>query len=474
MEKFCPNCGHPIKEEADFCPNCGHQLKKTADKQETTPAAHTRRAPRPPHKPMSKKNKIIIAVVVVLVVAVGGLYAWGKSYYSRVSQVGRITQLIRNQDTSKLADLVVTDNSKVKINSSSVKSITRYYDGSDKLTTLQNTLSDNGVTDGVSLVQDGRYLLFFPKYKLKVKSYTPSVETNYEDSKVYVDGKYVATVSDEGNGEYSTKLKPMLGGKYTIKVEAQASGHKVSDSSEVTLWQEGKQFDYDIQTANLAILGPKDGKVYVGGKYRGDINKNGVLNLDDFQYSDETAAYIVYQVGDKKFTSQSANISDAVAEDEDNDSYDSDDSDDYLDQARNATNNYDSSVTNIYPEFDGAPELDTVNDLLKDCFQDPSSSSFVDGSSNKYYKSFKKMADGFEDTDKIYSWQADPDIYNVYPIGNGVFECNVKIDYQFEHSDDTHIQVAHYPHVTFKKVDGEFKILSVGDGKIIYDKTEED
>lgn len=476
MKNFCPNCGHEIKDGEEFCPNCGQRLEKSA-KKTTTPQVHARRstmvAPKSKsHKPMSKKNKILISVIAAVVVIVVVFFAWGRRYYNTAHQVDRITQAIRDKDNAKLAGLIVTDNHNVKVNATSVKALTRYYSGhAAGLNMLKNTLSNNSAINGISLTQDGHYLLFFPKYKLKVNSYTASVRTNHENSKVYVDGKYVATAQDDGDGEYTAKLKPMLGGKYNIKVAATASDHKISDASDVSLWHENHQFNFDIKTANLAVLGPVDGKVYVGNKYQGKINKSGVLDLNDFQYSDETNAYIVYKVGKNTFTSKDANVSEAVASDEDSDYDDDDDSDDF-EQARAKTNSYDSEMTNIYPEFKGAPDLSKINDLLSNCFQDPDSDSFVNGSSNKYYKSFKKLADAFNDSDKIDGWEVEPDIYNTYPIGNGVFECDAKLDYKFEHDDDTHIQVAHYPHVTFEKVNGEFKILSVGNGKIIYDKTE--
>ncbi|WP_127795660.1 zinc-ribbon domain-containing protein [Lactobacillus johnsonii] len=25
-KKFCPNCGHLLKQDADFCPNCGFKV----------------------------------------------------------------------------------------------------------------------------------------------------------------------------------------------------------------------------------------------------------------------------------------------------------------------------------------------------------------------------------------------------------------------------------------------------------------
>lgn len=322
----------------------------------------------------------------------------------------------------------------------------------------------------INLVRERSYFLIFQKYKLNVASFSASVETNHKNSKIYVDGKYIKTAADEGTGDYVAKIGPYLAGEHDIQIKASASNHNLSTSGTISLWKNNQTYDGNIKTANLAIFGPKGGQVYVGNKYVGEFNNNGILDLEYYQYNSETTAYVVYKVKNNKFTSKEANISEAV--ENTNNSSDSDsDFNGEVQQARDKTNDYDSSYVNVYPDFKAAPSMDTVSSLIKDCFKDPDSDEFIGGSDNKYYKSFRKMADNFNDSDKIMDWSVEPDVNNVYPIGDGVFECNTKLDYKFEHENDDHIQVAHYPHITFKKENGDFKILSMGDGKIIYDVT---
>ena len=52
---FCEKCGAKAKEGAKFCEECGERLKKPVKKAKKK------------MKPLSKKNKIIIGVVSVLV-----------------------------------------------------------------------------------------------------------------------------------------------------------------------------------------------------------------------------------------------------------------------------------------------------------------------------------------------------------------------------------------------------------------------
>lgn len=487
-KEFCPNCGKEVKKGTTFCPYCGAKLSKvdqpTANQQAniaasnpqsaTPPSTHMTRKPVSQQKPpMDNRKKILIAVIAAVVVILGGLFAFGQNYYSMPNQVGRIADDIRNQDNNKLASVVMTDDPKIKITPSSVKPLSNYYtDNYDSLDNLKNTLAQGGSTNGIHLAKDGSYFLIFPKYKLNVESYKASITTNHANSRVYVDGKFVKTAADNGDGSYTAKIGPYIGGKYNVQVKSKtSSGHELASDANISLWQQDRDYNYNIKTANLAILGPNGGQVYIGSRNVGKIAK-GALDIKDFQYNDESSAYVVYKVNGNKFTSKEANISQAVEDSKSNSDGDSD-SDDPLNKAKNATNDFDSAMVNIYPEFKGAPSKGTLESLLNDCFKSPSSDDFIDGSDNKYYKSFDKLADDFNNSDKIESWDIQPDVVGAYPIGGGVFEADVKIDYKFEHESDTHIQVAHYPHVTFKEDDGTFKILSVGEGKIIYDKTED-
>lgn len=483
MKHFCPRCGAELKPGAKFCPHCGYNLMQNSAIGSKRPKRETVRnnisrpvqsqaRPRQvrPRKPWSRKKKITVSAVTVLVILLIGLFAYGRNYYNQVHQVNRIVAAIRKDDNSQLANLVTTNNADVKVNANSVRSITDYYKvHADDLSVLENTLLDNGSVKGISLVQDGHYFLLFPKYKLEVNSYQPTVETNHPNSRIYVDGKYATTAKENAEDSYTAKLAPMLGGSHLIKIQAAASGHNLLSTANVNLWS-NRDYDCNIKTADLAVLGPSGATVYIGDKNCGKINNNQVLDLNDFQYNNSTVVYLVYRVNGEKFISQEASVSDAIASDNDDDSDNSDEDDD-LQEAKEKTNKFDSKMTNIVPTFSGAPSLDTVNDLVQNCFQSADADTFIDGSANKYYKSFHKLADGFNDSDKIDDWDAEPDIYNVYPVGGGVYECDAKIDYEFDHSDNTHIQVAHYPHITFKKDGSDFKILSVGSGNIIYDVT---
>ncbi|ABJ59281.1 zinc-ribbon domain-containing protein [Lactobacillus delbrueckii] len=64
---------------------------------------------------------------------------------------------------------------------------------------------DDVFEDSVSLGEDGHYFFFFPKYKLMVKTYSPTVVTNHENSTIKMNGKNVGKLSASGD-YYQKKL----------------------------------------------------------------------------------------------------------------------------------------------------------------------------------------------------------------------------------------------------------------------------
>lgn len=484
MKRFCPNCGHPIKADAIFCPNCGYKLTKASPNTDSkfkdsirpkdkpvasesqTKSQSKLRQSRRRAKPVSRKKKITITLVSILVVLLIALFAYGKHYYNKSQQVDRIVSVIRENKNSKLASLVTTNKAKVKIDSNSVKSITDYYQSHpSSLNMIENTLSNQGSIKGISLVQDGRYFLIFPKYKLQVNSYRPIIETNHPHSRIYIDGKYIATAqANDEDDDYTAELAPILGGYHTVRIKATASGHNLSSIANINLWSDSN-YNCNIKTANLAVFGPTGSQIYVGRKVCGVIGNGQVKELKDFQYNNETSIHLAYKSHHHKFVSNEMNISDAI--EADNNGSDTDDNDEDIQKAIETINKHYSKMVHVVPTFSGAPSLDTVHNLIKECVYEPTTSIFVNGKNNQNYGDFHRNADNFNDDHKLEDWDVGPDITNIYPVSKNIYSCAAKVIYELDHDTYTHIQVLNYPRVTFEKESGEFKILSMGKGVLI-------
>ena len=103
--KFCPNCGQPIKKlDAEFCPNCGHKLSQTKLSRKEFQSQQANDLAQPVanqqqvttnsvHRPMKKRNKILLICLGVLVIAFAAFYAWGSNHYQKITKLVRLRQV---------------------------------------------------------------------------------------------------------------------------------------------------------------------------------------------------------------------------------------------------------------------------------------------------------------------------------------------------------------------------------------------
>lgn len=79
-KKFCPKCGHPLKQDVDFCPSCGfkvHSKKQTSDQR----VNHTQRVQQISKKRMSKLGIVIASCILLLLVGgITGFYFYNQHH----------------------------------------------------------------------------------------------------------------------------------------------------------------------------------------------------------------------------------------------------------------------------------------------------------------------------------------------------------------------------------------------------------
>lgn len=102
-----------------------------------------------------------------------------------------------------LSPYVTTDDSSFEVSSNSVLPLQKYYQAhpsqANKLiSSFQSSAYVLHSKDKISLVTSGRYFLIYPKYKLMVKTYKPTVKTNMPGV-LYVDGTKTAKAAVDGN-----------------------------------------------------------------------------------------------------------------------------------------------------------------------------------------------------------------------------------------------------------------------------------
>ena len=120
------------------------------------------------------------------------------NYYSKDKQLAEISTAMKNT-SQDLSPYVTTDDSSFEVSSNSVLPLQKYYQAhpsqANKLiSSFQSSAYVLHSKDKISLVTSGRYFLIYPKYKLMVKTYKPTVKTNMPGV-LYVDGTKTAKLA---------------------------------------------------------------------------------------------------------------------------------------------------------------------------------------------------------------------------------------------------------------------------------------
>lgn len=108
---FCSECGTKNKKGDAFCSECGHKLeveeKETKEEKKTTRKEEKKETPKEEKqpvekKPLSKKKKGLIAVIIILAVALGVGYKYASDITSPKHIADEYIKAVINNDANKL------------------------------------------------------------------------------------------------------------------------------------------------------------------------------------------------------------------------------------------------------------------------------------------------------------------------------------------------------------------------------------
>lgn len=419
---------------------------------------------------MKRKTKVILSLITILLVAFGGFYAWGKNYYRRDKQIDWITSALVNPKKDA-ASYIVADTPTMKVNSTTVKPLQNYYkdhqtDVNKLSQSMKNGIDENG---DFTLVQTGHYLLFFPKYQLRVTTYQPEVETNHANSQITVNGKSVGKLSRSNNGSYYKKLSLVFPGRYQVKINSTVAGRDLTASSIVNV-KSNKSIDMSIATQTFTVKSVPTGVVYINDEKVGTLDNSGKLTLKSYPLTKNMELYVTYGSDKKQVKSELVtDLEDGFANAEESYSDSTDYSDSASDEDSSAVTLQDNNYV-IEPKWQGLISKSDAATLFDDNYNDPDGDSFVGGTANEGYKQIKQENDNWNKSDTINDYSQDATVEAVYPLSSTECQVLYRIDYTFDHDDDTHEQVFEYLGVVQKDGDN-YLIKSLGSAKKISDTT---
>ncbi|MBU5261672.1 zinc ribbon domain-containing protein [Bacillus atrophaeus] len=214
---FCKECGQKNNEGAKFCKECGTPIGGSSIQanKETASTAETRQAPR---KPIPKKTIILWSSIAAACVILFAAYKTGAYLNSKDRLVDKFEQAVNNEDKDQIASLLTPVNDKLKLTKNNVKPFLAYLkDHPDKKDELFSSLRAETVQkDIVYAEKDGKSLLVFDHYDLKIAPVYFEVTSNYKNTDLYVNKEDAGSIK---KADQAQTLGPYIPGEYTVSAK---------------------------------------------------------------------------------------------------------------------------------------------------------------------------------------------------------------------------------------------------------------
>lgn len=106
---FCEECGAKNKKGTAFCEECGHKLPVEVKEEKAT--KEEPRKEKVAKKPISKKTKILVGVIAVVVAALVGTYFYLSSLFTPEKIALKYFKAYANKDANKICSIIKLDDS---------------------------------------------------------------------------------------------------------------------------------------------------------------------------------------------------------------------------------------------------------------------------------------------------------------------------------------------------------------------------
>lgn len=214
---FCKECGQKNNEGAKFCKECGTPIGGSSRQanQETASTAETRQAPR---KPIPKKTIMLWSSIAAACVILFAAYKTGAYLTSKDRLVDKFEQAVNDEDKDQIATLLTPANDRLKLTKQNVMPFLTYLkDHPDKKDELFSSLRAETVQkDIVYAEKDGKSLLVFDHYDLKIAPVYFEVTSNYKNTDLYVNKEEAGSVK---KADQAQTLGPYIPGEYTVSAK---------------------------------------------------------------------------------------------------------------------------------------------------------------------------------------------------------------------------------------------------------------
>lgn len=208
-------------------------------------------------KDFINKRKILLLSILLLIFAILG-FGVGNYKSSKNIVLKNLEVALKENKPEKIYKEIILDGN--KISKSEFEPLSEYYsENTSQVDNIIKNLKSNGESGYFSLIN--KKILFFDNYHIEIKPVAVKINTNFNETKVYINGKEIAATNIKRN---------LIPGKYLIKGELDTLYGVIEEEQEVYI-MENLVYDLNMPAINISLTSNfEDAKVFINDE---DINK---------------------------------------------------------------------------------------------------------------------------------------------------------------------------------------------------------
>lgn len=264
----------------------------------------------------TKKTWIWLLIIIIILGALGGGYAYGKKYFSKEEQVNRFISTLDTKQAKQIVGQLEVENKQVSLNQNSIEPFVKLLKQDENytknlkkflLTAKSNEKSDS---QDIYLKNSGKKYYLFDDYQFVLRPLDIIVHTNKKDATIWLEGKQVAK---SGSEKYSATLGPLLPGKYSLVSKLQEKETTLENVYPKALTRTNGQ-NLDEINLNLIPLkftvksNVKDAEVFVDQKQVG-VLKDGNLAVGPISWHEGIKLQLRKTLGSDVVKTESVELS---------------------------------------------------------------------------------------------------------------------------------------------------------------------
>lgn len=229
-----------------------------------------------------KYSNLIILFIIIFMFLCGLIY--GNIKTSRDSVLSRLEKSLKNKDSKELIRLIKINDEKTKLNKKKIEPLIEYYNcDSTRIKELISSLEKNQEVNSLQLVQTNGFLR--NKHFLYLTLRSLEIESNFENSKVYLNDELMGVTDSSGKIDLSN----LIPGTYNLKVEKESKYSKLSKEEDIVISSNSKEkinlegmlisVDSNFKDADVYIDGTKSGLKVHEFKNIGPFKTDGSIGL---------------------------------------------------------------------------------------------------------------------------------------------------------------------------------------------------